>query len=36
MPYGKTPTQMKGQHGMMMKDQGPAMMKHGKGPHMII
>jgi hypothetical protein len=34
MPYGKTPTQMKGQHGMMMKDQGPAMMKHGKGPHM--
>jgi hypothetical protein len=26
--------EMKGQHGMMMKDQGQPMMKHGKGPHM--
>ena len=34
MAYGKTPTEMKGQHGMMMKDQGQPMMKHGKGPHM--
>lgn len=25
---------MKGQHGMMMKDQGQPMMKHGKGPEM--
>ena len=25
---------MKGQHGMMMKDQGQPMMKHGKGPKM--
>ena len=34
MPYGKTPTEMKGQKGIMMKDKGQPMMKQGKGPHM--
>ena len=34
MAYGKTPTEMKGQKGIMMKDKGQPMMKHGKGPHM--
>lgn len=34
MPYGKTPTEMKDKSGMMMKDQGQPMMKHGKGPKM--
>ena len=34
MPYGKTPTEMKDKSGMMMKDQGQPMMKHGKGPEM--
>ena len=42
MPYDKTPTEMKGQkgimmkgqHGIMMKDKGQPMMKHGKGPEM--
>ena len=34
MAYGKTPTEMKGQKGIMMKDKGQPMMKYGKGPHM--
>ena len=33
MAYGKTPTEMKGQKGMMMKDKGQPMMKYGKGPY---
>ena len=33
MPYDKTPTEMKGQRGMMMKGQQP-MMKYGGGPKM--
>ena len=33
MAYGKTPTEMKGQKGIMMKDKGQPMMKHGKGPY---
>ena len=33
MAYGKTPTEMKGQHGIMMKDKGQPMMKYGKGPY---
>ena len=31
MAYGKIPTEMKGQKGIMMKDKGQPMMKHGKG-----
>ena len=34
MAYGKTPTEMKGQKGIVMKDKGQPMMKYGKGPHM--
>ena len=34
MAYGKTPTEMEGQKGMMMKDKGQPVMKHGKGPQM--
>jgi len=42
MPYDKTPTEMKGQKGMMMKgqqpmmmkDKGQPMMKYGGGPKM--
>ena len=34
MPYDKTPTEMKGQKGMMMKSQQPMMMK-GQQPMMM-
>ena len=34
MPYDKTPTEMKGQKGMMMKGQQPMMMK-GQQPMMM-
>ena len=33
MAYGKTPIEMKGQKGIMKKDKGQPMMKHGKGPY---
>ena len=33
MAYGKIPTEMKGQHAIMMKDKGQPMMKYGKGPY---
>jgi hypothetical protein len=34
MPYDKTPTEMKGQKGMMMKGQQPMMMKDKGQPMM--
>ena len=35
MPYDKTPTEMKGQKGMMMKDKGQPMMMKGQQPMMM-